>query len=252
MCSKGCLRGRCVRPEVCECYFGWTSANCSVKCQCNGHGQCANETLLDVCHDCRNHTVVSVCHALVSAVSCVTYALRCVFCHDLVADCEGIRFLRFFATTLWCGNEDKVSWGSLCVSVTPRTMSVGVWSPIPNSSKIRDQTKSDPLVLQVGGFGARQTTQSSKKLNVTEKNRSFAPTGAHDPAIGRCRALVFALIGFVTQRSTLFEVLCLSRAAFCKVLRDAWRISRRVLCERFPSRKVLSDDQKNALRILVF
>ena len=90
MCSKSCLQGRCVRPEVCECYFGWTSANCSVKCQCNEHGQCANETLLDVCHDCRNHTVVGVCHALVLAVSCVTYALRYVFCHDPVAGREGV------------------------------------------------------------------------------------------------------------------------------------------------------------------
>ena len=59
VCSKGCDHGRCVRPEVCACNFGWTSVNCSVKCLCNEHGQCANETHLDVCHDCRNHTVVS-------------------------------------------------------------------------------------------------------------------------------------------------------------------------------------------------
>ncbi|KAJ7326013.1 Multiple epidermal growth factor-like domains protein 8 [Desmophyllum pertusum] len=61
VCSKGCLQGRCVLPDVCVCNFGWTSANCSVKCLCNEHGQCANETHLDVCHDCHNHTVGQSC-----------------------------------------------------------------------------------------------------------------------------------------------------------------------------------------------
>lgn len=65
VCSKGCVHGRCVRPEVCECNFGWTSTDCSVKCQCNDHGQCANETHLDVCYGCRNHTVVSCCHVTI-------------------------------------------------------------------------------------------------------------------------------------------------------------------------------------------
>ncbi|XP_066023971.1 multiple epidermal growth factor-like domains protein 8 [Pocillopora verrucosa] len=61
VCSKGCVHGRCVRPEVCECDFGWTSIDCSVKCLCNDHGQCANETHLDVCYGCRNHTVGQSC-----------------------------------------------------------------------------------------------------------------------------------------------------------------------------------------------
>ena len=60
VCSQGCDRdhGDCVSPDICECQFGWTSLNCSVKCHCNEHGQCANETHLGVCQDCRNHTVV--------------------------------------------------------------------------------------------------------------------------------------------------------------------------------------------------
>ncbi|XP_078380393.1 multiple epidermal growth factor-like domains protein 8 isoform X1 [Oculina patagonica] len=61
VCSKGCLQGSCVLPEVCDCNFGWTAANCSVKCLCNEHGQCANETHLDVCHDCQNNTVGQSC-----------------------------------------------------------------------------------------------------------------------------------------------------------------------------------------------
>lgn len=93
MCSQGCLHGRCILPEVCVCDFGWTSSNCSVKCQCNEHGQCANETFLDVCHDCRNHTVVSVFHvSLVLAVGCVTYASRWLLCGDPVTARAGIRF----------------------------------------------------------------------------------------------------------------------------------------------------------------
>lgn len=61
VCSKGCVHGRCVLPEQCVCHFGYTSNNCSVKCHCNNHGQCVNETLLDVCYDCRNNTVGQSC-----------------------------------------------------------------------------------------------------------------------------------------------------------------------------------------------
>ena len=63
-----------------------------------------------------------------------------------------------------------------------------------------------------------------------QEKRSYVPTGAHrldyDPVVGRCHALVYALMWFVTQRSTSREFLCLSRAAFRKVLRDTWRILR--------------------------
>ena len=48
-------------------------------------------------------------------------------------------------------------WYGLCVLVTPRAMSAGVLrllagTPMPNRSKGRDQTKSDLLVLQFGGW----------------------------------------------------------------------------------------------------
>lgn len=61
VCSKGCEHGLCVFPEKCVCHFGYTSMNCSIKCHCNNHGQCAGETLLDVCHNCTNHTVGRSC-----------------------------------------------------------------------------------------------------------------------------------------------------------------------------------------------
>ena len=95
-----------------------------------------------------------------------------------------------------------------------------VWS-LKGWSKVRDQTKSDPLVLRVRGFGAGGTTLSRKKQSY---------------------ALVFALMWFVTQGYTPREVLCLSRAACHKVLRDAWCSSRRVLRELFAFRKALKDD----------
>ena len=47
-------------------------------------------------------------------------------------------------------------WGGLRVPMTSRATSAGAFElllglPMPNRSKGRDQTKNDPLVLQVGG-----------------------------------------------------------------------------------------------------
>ena len=61
--------------------------------------------------------------------------------------------------------------------MTPRAMSAGVLrllagTPMPNRSKGRDQTKSDPLVLQVWGLGRGLITHSRKKMYIIEtKNR---------------------------------------------------------------------------------
>eukprot|EP00795_Rhopilema_esculentum_P016542 gene16542-7966_t len=56
VCLQGCDKGSCVRPGVCECHFGWTSNNCTVACQCNGHSNCPNETHNDICIKCHNNT----------------------------------------------------------------------------------------------------------------------------------------------------------------------------------------------------
>ena len=58
VCSQGCERGTCIQPDVCICNFGWTSKNCSVQCQCNGHSNCPNETFSNICTECHNNTQV--------------------------------------------------------------------------------------------------------------------------------------------------------------------------------------------------
>ncbi|KAK3741109.1 hypothetical protein QZH41_013937, partial [Actinostola sp. cb2023] len=61
VCDGGCGNGTCVTPNNCSCTFGWTSRNCSMKCYCNNHGHCLNETTLDICYDCSNHTMGTSC-----------------------------------------------------------------------------------------------------------------------------------------------------------------------------------------------
>lgn len=65
-----------------------------MKCLCNEHGQCANETHLDVCHDCRHHTVVGYRHALIPLLwrLCTSHNAylrewRCVTNQTTVARC---------------------------------------------------------------------------------------------------------------------------------------------------------------------
>lgn len=56
VCSKGCVRGVCVEPNVCRCDFGYVGSNCSIQCQCNGHSNCAGPDRLDECIECHNNT----------------------------------------------------------------------------------------------------------------------------------------------------------------------------------------------------
>lgn len=60
-CTQGCVRGRCVNPDVCECDFGYVGANCSIQCLCNGHSDCKGPDQLDVCLECKNNTVGKQC-----------------------------------------------------------------------------------------------------------------------------------------------------------------------------------------------
>ena len=56
----GCVRGKCIQPNKCECDFGYVGSNCSIQCQCNGHAQCESPDKLDKCLDCQNNTMVSI------------------------------------------------------------------------------------------------------------------------------------------------------------------------------------------------
>lgn len=60
-CTQGCVRGRCVEPNKCECDFGYVGANCSIQCLCNGHSNCKGPDQLDICLECRNNTVGNQC-----------------------------------------------------------------------------------------------------------------------------------------------------------------------------------------------
>ncbi|ALC38654.1 CG7466 [Drosophila busckii] len=58
---KGCVRGSCVRPNVCQCDFGYVGENCSIQCLCNGHSNCESSSRLDICLECHNHTMGEQC-----------------------------------------------------------------------------------------------------------------------------------------------------------------------------------------------
>ncbi|XP_030384738.1 multiple epidermal growth factor-like domains protein 8 [Scaptodrosophila lebanonensis] len=61
VCSQGCVRGNCVRPDDCQCDFGYVGANCSIQCLCNGHSNCEGPDRLDICLECHNNTMGEQC-----------------------------------------------------------------------------------------------------------------------------------------------------------------------------------------------
>lgn len=61
VCNKGCVNGTCTEPEVCVCDFGFVGGDCSIRCQCNGHSNCAGVDQLDVCLQCHNNTMGKTC-----------------------------------------------------------------------------------------------------------------------------------------------------------------------------------------------
>lgn len=61
VCSQGCVRGKCIRPNECECDFGYVGTNCTVQCLCNGHSNCEGPDRLDICLDCKNNTMGEQC-----------------------------------------------------------------------------------------------------------------------------------------------------------------------------------------------
>ncbi|KAH8377850.1 hypothetical protein KR093_007479 [Drosophila rubida] len=61
VCSQGCVRGSCVRPNECKCDFGYVGENCSIQCLCNGHSNCESSSRLDICLECHNNTMGEQC-----------------------------------------------------------------------------------------------------------------------------------------------------------------------------------------------
>ncbi|XP_049313887.1 multiple epidermal growth factor-like domains protein 8 [Bactrocera dorsalis] len=61
VCSQGCVRGKCIKPDNCTCDFGYVGANCSIQCLCNGHSNCGGPDRLDVCLECHNNTKGAQC-----------------------------------------------------------------------------------------------------------------------------------------------------------------------------------------------
>lgn len=57
----GCVRGECIKPDVCRCGFGYVGSNCTIQCECNGHSDCAGPDRLTECLSCQNNTQGSQC-----------------------------------------------------------------------------------------------------------------------------------------------------------------------------------------------
>lgn len=82
-CTQGCVRGRCVEPNKCECDFGYVGANCSIQCLCNGHSDCKGPDQLDVCLECKNNTVGAQCEMCAPLfVGDARNNGECVACND--------------------------------------------------------------------------------------------------------------------------------------------------------------------------
>lgn len=58
---SGCVRGECIKPDVCRCGFGYVGSNCTIQCECNGHSDCAGPDRLTECLSCKNNTQGSQC-----------------------------------------------------------------------------------------------------------------------------------------------------------------------------------------------
>uniref|UniRef100_A0A1I8FPW5 EGF-like domain-containing protein n=1 Tax=Macrostomum lignano TaxID=282301 RepID=A0A1I8FPW5_9PLAT len=63
------VQGRCTKPDVCTCLFGYTGDTCDVACDCNGHSNCAGPSPADraTCLSCHNNTRGSTLPVLLSA-----------------------------------------------------------------------------------------------------------------------------------------------------------------------------------------
>lgn len=58
VCNDGCVNGKCIAPNNCNCSFGWTGKNCSTSCECNQHSHCDDP---NICLKCLNNTQGKSC-----------------------------------------------------------------------------------------------------------------------------------------------------------------------------------------------
>lgn len=75
VCHQGCVKGSCVKPEHCQCDFGYVGKNCSVECLCNKHSNCKSVTETSTCLKCENNTTVRT--------KCFTVQIKYVNCKIL-------------------------------------------------------------------------------------------------------------------------------------------------------------------------
>ncbi|XP_055897034.1 multiple epidermal growth factor-like domains protein 8 [Biomphalaria glabrata] len=61
VCHQSCVKGVCIKPDTCQCDFGYVGENCSVECQCNKHSNCKSAKEPDKCLKCENNTEGEKC-----------------------------------------------------------------------------------------------------------------------------------------------------------------------------------------------
>ncbi|XP_052789212.1 multiple epidermal growth factor-like domains protein 8 [Mya arenaria] len=87
VCHQECGEGDCVRPDECVCHFGYVGRNCSTKCECNGHSDCASVEEKRKCLNCTDNTQGSQCQECKPLyVGDPRDGGRCTSCHDF---CHG-------------------------------------------------------------------------------------------------------------------------------------------------------------------
>ncbi|XP_062620474.1 multiple epidermal growth factor-like domains protein 8 isoform X1 [Saccostrea cucullata] len=111
-CHEKCMNGTCVRPEVCQCNFGYVGKTCQTECDCYGNSDCLNELSLQECHNCLNHTKGKRCQYCLSRfVGDPTERKPCVscfvYCHNHTSSCISNDFYSdpHFMAKFWLNNS---------------------------------------------------------------------------------------------------------------------------------------------------
>jgi hypothetical protein len=119
LCDQfGCSseNGNCTAPDMCTCDTGWTTANCSQDCGCNGHCDCSNGSTAITCLDFTTGPSCEFCaagyygDALDNGV-CTECLLAC---NGLSENCELRPVPNTNVSTVWCLNCLEHSAGQFC------------------------------------------------------------------------------------------------------------------------------------------